>query len=246
MKNEFYKSLKLVLICLICSICFLSCKNVRALESYQNKNGVNVTQKEFNFIKEFYGDDYFDEMTLEGYEWLADLNINNSNVDIKKSETPFISTYSTSLTYLNKQIIIAKTCSVNCTILVKVNWLQTPAIKSYDVIGARLQSTALVGNNVFTRVFSTSGTSYYTSRDLFDNGFGTSISLQNTGSNINIEQKFTVQKGGTVYASYQHSVESITELVSKSYNIDSSGYGGVFNFTGNAIGKFDAMPGVEI
>lgn len=216
-------------------------------DNYTNKNGVKITKKEFDFINEFYGEEYFEKMTLDDYLWLKDLDINNRKIEIKTVlDIPKISLYGTSISTVSKKLTIAKSCSSMCNILVNTSWIQNPNNRSYDVIGARFQNTSLASNNIMTRVSSSGSNEYFSDNKISNNGFGTSIKLPNAGSSIMIEQKFVVYKNGTVFASYQHSMQNISLSTSKLYTINSSGYGRVFAFYGNASNIFDNMSGVDI
>lgn len=227
---------------------FLSLKNVSAqnISYYENQNGIVVSQKEYQFIKDFYDEGYFSKMTKDDYNWIKDLNINNSEVEIKSVYDTNIMPTGTSYTQYGKKVTIAKSCTSNCIIVVKCTWNSTPNVKSYDVIGARLSGTSLVSDVITTKITSSSGTEY--SNDLYrlTNGFGVSVKLPSVGTINSIEQKYTVSKKGTVYASYQHATSSISLATSKLYTISSSGYGRVFGFYGAASNVFDEMEGVDI
>lgn len=214
------------------------------LKYYENNNGVIVTEKEYNFIINFYSDEYFEIMTEEDFNWLKDLKINENEVEIIEFYDNNFLLKSTSHITASKKLTIAKSCSTTCMIIVKCQWLINPVVRSYDVIGARLNNTEVVGA-ITTKVTSSGGTEYFSNLKTLSNGFGVSIKLP-PSNNISIEQKYSVSKSGTIYASYQHATSSISLSTSKLYTISSSGYGGVFNFTGAATGIYDKMQGVSI
>lgn len=213
-----------------------------------NSNGIKITEKELKFIEEFYDDEYFETMTLEEYNWIKDLNINEQDVEIKKIEeysNPLLrgSNYSTA----NKKLVIAKSCiSSVCTIIVNATWLSNPTIRSYDVIGARFVDTTLMSEDILTKVHSSSGTEYFSNTKVLSNGVGTSVKLPSSATNISVEQRFYTKPGGKIYASYQHAIKNISLSTSLSYTIAGSGYGGVFLFNGSGVGSFDQMHGVDI
>ena len=130
-------------------------------------------------------------------------------------------------------------------IVVKCQWLVNPKIRSYDVIGARFSGTDLVSDSIVTKVTSNSGTEYFSNLKRTSNGIGVSVQLP-IANNLSIEQKFTVGSSGIVYASYQHAIENVLLATSKLYTINSQGFGGVFQFYGGAVGKYDEMNGVYI
>ena len=212
--------------------------------NYTNQNGVVISEKEYQFINDFYGSEYFNTMTLEDYEWIRDLNIDENEVEIKTN--PNITLFSTSVTQYGINIKIVKSCSNNCIIITNCQWSLMPSIKSYDVIGARFSNTNLVDNTITTKITSSSGTVYSTDLLRLTNGFGVTVKLPSNGVSIVVEQKYTVSKGGTVYASYQHATKNINLATSKLYTITSNGYGGVFGFYGSAANVYDRMTGVNI
>ena len=55
-----------------------------------------------------------------------------------------------------------------------------------------------------------------------------------------------VNSNGVYYSSYQHAIQNVSLETSKSYTIGFGGYGGVFFFNGNAVGKYDSMAGVNV
>lgn len=211
---------------------------------YINKNGVKITKKEYDFIYEFYGNDYFEKMTNEEYDWIADLNIDNNDVEIVKDSN--IMPLATDFTQHGRRITIAKSCSANCIIIVNCKWTTLPSVRSYDVIGARFVDTNLVGNIITTKVTSSAGVDYFDNLRKLSNGFGVSIKLPSSATGISIEQKYTVSKGGTIYATHQHASKNISLATSKLYAISSSGYGKVFSFYGDAYDVFDEMGGLQI
>lgn len=237
------------------SLLFIS-NNVYASDkekTYSNNNGVVLTEKEYIFINEFYGVNFFNKMTLDDFDWISDLDLNNKEVTIKKyhdnndsninfflNRGPYYSTNSKSLS-------IAKTCDSNyCTVITNLTWLINPNVRSFDVIGARFDGTSLYNNTITNKVSSTVGNSYSSNNVFLSNGFGSSVKLPDNASNIVVEQKFFTNVGGTIYASYQHATTNITLQHSCYYTIGPNGLGGVFNFYGAASGVYDGMGGVDI
>lgn len=223
--------------------------NVFALNNiyYRNNNSVEFTEEEYNYFYEIYGIEYIDNMTLEEYDWYSDLNINNNELEVVTYYDIPVSVMDTSHTTASKKITITKSCSsAKCTILTTAKWLTNPTIRSYDVIGARFDGVSLYNSNITTRVISSSGTSWFSDLKTFPIGFGVSVKLPESSTNIIVEQKFYTTTSGNVYASYQHATSNITLATSKLYTINSSGCGGVFNFYGTALNKFDRMGGVNI
>ncbi len=220
---------------------FVYAQNIQFME---NNNGLIVSKKEYDFINEYYGMGYFDNMNFDDYEWIKSFNIDDSDVEIN---TIYSNTLSRNVTYetASKKLMIVKSCSSNCIIVVKCQWLVNPKIRSYDVIGARFSGTDLVSDSIVTKVTSNSGTEYFSNLKRTSNGIGVSVQLP-IANNLSIEQKFTVGSSGIVYASYQHAIENVLLATSKLYTINSQGFGGVFQFYGGAVGKYDEMNGVYI
>lgn len=226
-------------------------QNVKANNYYYTNGSVSLTEREYNYVVQFYGTEYLENMTIDEYNWLTQLNVNNNDFEIKVADVNvdngMLSPYSTVVTSNEKRIAISKSCSdLYCSITTLVTWLNQPTIKSYDVIGARFVNTTLYNNSITTLLTTSSGTTIESNYKNYYNGFGNSVKLPSSDIINSIEQRFKVNKNGTIYASYQHATSNVTLSTSKLYNISSSGYGSVFNFTGNAYGKYDGSLGVYI
>ena len=219
--------------------------HAQSKDYYTNENGVKVSTKTYNFINEFYGNNYFEKMTIDDLNWIQDLNIDNSDVEIKTIYDYGISPMTSSLNQNGKTLTIVKSCSKNCAIIVKCTWTSLPNVRSYDIIGARFSGTNLISDSIVTKFSSSEGYDFVYDVKRFVNGFGTSVKLP-SGSNVTIEQKYTLAKGGKVYASYQHAKKQISLSNSQLFVIDSAGYGNVFKFYGAATGVYDEMEGVDI
>lgn len=227
-------------------------QNVKADNIYYYSNGtINLTQREYDYVIQFYGEDFLDTMTVDDYNWLAELDVNNNEYEINVIDSlniadNVISPNSTVVTSNEKRVAISKTCATNyCSITILATWLTQPSVKSYDVIGARLYNTSLYNSAITTLVRTPSSTTTQSNYMTYYNGFGNSIQLP-SGTINNVEQRFKVNKTGVVYGSYQHAVSNISLATSKLYNISSSGYGNVFSFYGSAYGKYDNTVGVFI
>ena len=214
---------------------------------YVNSNGVKLTKKEYNFVKEFYSLEYLERMEKEDYYWLLDLKINENEVVIKSSNEDIIATKGANHQTGSKKLSIAKSCTSSvCTVITSVTWLVEPKIRSYDLIGARFENASLSNNTISTKVYSSNGTTTFSNYKISTNGIGNSVLLPTGAKNISVDQKFYMKKGGKVYASYQHSIKNISLATSKLYQISERGYGNVFLFSGAAVGVFDGMSGVDM
>lgn len=215
---------------------------------YINDNNVELTKEEYDFLSKFYWEGYQDNMTEEDYQEFVDSNIMDGefqSVERIYYDTTSAMLYSSSHQTSSKLIKMSSSCYTNCTISVVVTWSTVPKVKSYDVIGARLSGISLIKHNQTTAETTTS-TNTSTEIQKLSDGFGVSIKIPSSGSDYVISQKYIVSKGGTVYASYQHATSTISLANSKKYTISSSGYGGVFSFTGTAASVYDQMGGVSL
>ena len=238
--------MKKILFTLMFAILVIS--NVDAKEVYYSNGVVELTEKEYNYVKEFYGEDYLKNMTMKEYKRLDELDVNNSDVKIKFAKIPDASVNGSYVGSSNKTLGISRSCPSSlsyCIVTVLAKWLGNPSVRSWDVMGAFIYGTSLYSQVVTTTVNSTAGTTSPSNYRFLSNGFGNSFQLP-SGSNVTIEQCYFVKPGGTVFASYQHAMSTSTLAKSKSYNIGVTGYGGVFIFTGSAVGIYDGMVGVDI
>lgn len=243
---------KILFLSILCCISLFNSMEVFASSSispYINTNGVQLTEKEFQFINSFYGPNFFETMTNDDYNWISDLDINSRTVGVKSIyddvgngllRSPSYSTKS-------KRLSISKACSNDvCTVITNLTWLTNPTTRSYDVIGVRFYNTGLNNNTITTKITSSNGTEYSSNNKFLSNGIGTSVKLPSGVTNISIQQKIFTNPGGTLYASYQHAVSNISLQTSYNYNMGIGGYGNVFLFYGNAGNYFDGMGGVDI
>ena len=230
-------------ICLIGLFAFVP--NVQAKEVYfVNQNNVEFTKEEYDFISYMFWDGAQDQMSLNDYNDFVNSNIMNGELESQiYYDLPL--TRSTSIEDANRTLKIVKSCSSNCFVSVTLTWKNSPTVRSYDVMGAYLSGTSLV-NNPTTSITTNGTTTTYRDIKKDTNGFGVSMKLPTYGTSMVINQSFRVNKGGTVYASYQHAMKSISLANSKNYTLSRSGYGGVFKFSGTALTTYDRMNGVSI
>lgn len=237
---------KMIFLTLIFVAFFLTISNCNAEEFYyQNNFGVILTKQEYDYISKLYWEGYQEYITLEDYNELKNNDLFNQEV---KTELMYYLplTRSTNYNAKGRMLYISKSCSSSCVVALRVKWNEKSNIFSYDVIGARTSEAKLKSVNKIL----VSGTSYSKTYGddvvLFSNGFGCSILLPNV-DNLVISATFYTTTGGTIYGSYQHATSNISESVSKQYSsLSSSGFGGVFDFTGTAKSVYDNVSGVSI
>lgn len=225
---------------------FLCMGVVKAESYYINNNGVNLTEKEYNYVIDFYGEDYPSQMTEEDYNWIQKMDVNNREYKIEKYYDKDTTTRSTYHQTSSKYLAISRSCGNTCSVTILLKWLKNPNVRSYDVIGARFVNTSLISGSATTRVSSSAGNSYYDNYQYFSNGFGDSVKLPSGATDISVQQTFNVQNSGTVYGSYQHATGYISLAQSKKYSINYNGAGTVFLFDSSVNDYFDQMGGVYI
>lgn len=226
---------------------YLIAINVHADNIYYESGKYKLTEREYNYILEFYGEKYLSYMTEEQYSWIKELDIDNNEYEIKKSNMNENVTRGTYATSNQKTVSISKVCNANyCAVTLLTTFLSQPSVKSYDVVGARFMNTSLYNSYITTIVSSSSGSTVQSNYMNYYNGFGNSIQLPSSGTIYSVEQNYKVNKTGIVYGSYQHATSNISLANSKLYTISSSGYGNVFGFYGNAYGIYDNTTGVYI
>ena len=245
---------KIVMILLAVLFVFGITKNVYAEGSYYTTpNGIDLTREEYEFLTSFYGQEYPDIMTKAMYEEFIEDDLLNSEVEkVTYNEpqlallNPGMSPRSTIHVTAAKTVQIARACtSTYCVMTLQNTWHGSPTIRSWDNIGAYFYNTSLI-QYIQTYVYSTAGTVFYSNVITDTDGVGNSVELPSTGSDIRINMTFKVNRGGTVFGSYQHAMQNTTLANSQNYNFDLGGYGGVFDYYGTAIGIYDGMNGVDI
>ena len=244
---------KLLLVLLTAFCIFGITKNVFAEEVYYtNQNGVELTREEYDFLTTFYNSVYPSIMTRDMYDRFVSSGLMNSDVQIVTYTEPQLpllnpgippTSQSHSTSY--KTVQIGSGCSTDyCVMSVQNTWHVSPSVRSWDNIGAYFDGVSLISHDG-TYVYSTSGVNWFNNLNT-THGIGNSVKLPDTGENIIIDTEFTVTRGGTVYGSYQHAMQSTTLANSQNYTLDLIGYGNVFSYYGNAIGVYDGMNGVDI
>ncbi len=227
----------------ILAMCF-TMKQVLAEEFYyQNDNGVILTENEYQYITDLYWNGYQKYLTESDYQLMKEMDIFNN--EIKKSEvTDYPLTRGNIVTSHSRTSSLNASCSDTCLVTFVTVWNEIPSIKSYDVVGIRLNNTIL---SRVVNILET-GSNYskvYNEIQSSSDGFGVSILVPNT-DNIRTTITMITTKNGTLYGSYQHTRRNITEATSKNYSIGQGGYGNVFYFSGPAVGVYDEAPGVDL
>lgn len=245
------KKIVVLLLAVLCA--FGIAKNVYAEEAYYTtQNGIELTREEYEFLTTFYGQGYLNIMTRDMYDEFVEDDLINGDIEIKTYNepqlpllNPGIQPNSTSHSTSYKTVTIGRSClSTYCMISLVNTWHVNPSVRSWDNIGAYFDGVSLLKHN-HTYVSSTAGETPF-SNLITTNGIGNSVELPSTGNDIVISMSFKVTRGGTVYGSYQHAMQTTTLANSQNYTLDYLGEGGVFAYYGTAIGIYDGMNGVDI
>lgn len=223
--------------------------DVKAETYFVNKNNVNLTKSQYDYISKLYYEGYQNFITEDEYNTLVQNDLFQQEVESKSMVTFERSNTRSTNIYANKRTLtISKSCNTNCMITLKAVWDGIPIVQSYDVIGMRFANTSPISINQCSITSNSYSNSYSNSSENYKNanyGFGYSVKIPNS-SGIVLLTSATVNTGGTVYGAYEHALSNVTLATSKNYNISSAGQGSVFAFTGSAIGKYDNTSGVEI
>lgn len=227
---------------------FLFMSNVYAKEDvyYVNDNGVQLNETEYENILLIHGPEMLEILTQDMLDEYSNYyNDQNIIINVKYSNDDNIHPYSSFLetNYKELKITTVTSQSSNKMIVVTLNWKAMPKVKSYDVIGFRLYNTTFK-SSVITMTNINGSSQSIAGNKQYSNGYGASVKLLSNSASITIQQTFSVASGGTVYASYQHAVKSISLSDSLNFSISSNGLGNVFIFNNNNL--FDKMSGVSI
>lgn len=219
--------------------------NVANAETYyRNENGVEFTETEYKFFTKMFYDGYQRMMTQEMFDSYDKDYMNENLVETTEITGPLVSPIGGLVDTPAKTLrmsVIQTTTFAN--VGVTVVWKGSPAMRSYDVMGAYLSSVSLKTPPSTLVDYSTG---YFAANDVKNesNGFGVTIKLPDSGTNINITQSYVTSLGGEVYGSYQHALDKVTFADSQNYTINFVGYGNVFMFPYSVGQHYDMMDGV--
>ena len=205
-----------------------------------------MTEEEYQFIGELYKEGFQNHITQELYDNIIDNDLMSRELNKKTvmhQDNPF--TRGSYHTTSYKSLAITSSCdSTNCFIVISLDWLANPAVRSYDVIGALFHNVTRQSTPVtyYSDSISSNATGIY---KYASDGLGASFKL-GTGTDLYITQQFYVSRGGTVFGSYQHATSAITLNESRNYNFHINGYGNVFQFGTTGLDVYDGMAGVDI
>ncbi len=236
--------MKRILLTLALIIMFGGIISVHAEEIYYTNNyNISFTKEQYDFFTAMYYEGYQEYVTIDDFYYF-DVHMMNPNLVVTKYFGDEIIPMEDSVYGTKKNLKISKyIIGLENYITLVVDWFDNPTTRSNDVIGARFENVILL-DMPSTKVINDKEERKFSNIDKFTNGFGQTFLL--SGSDIKITQTYKVSKGGTVFASYQHAKKVISGANSRKYTISSSGFGGVFKFTGTAASVYDNSKGVSI
>ena len=220
------------------------CANAKEKVYYTNPNGVELNQYEYVFLQNFYFDSFPEHITQEQYDELVKYDLFNGTVERETFTYPEPTRGDSHVTNA-KTLVISKSCSSNCIVSLQNTWTYDPYIRSYDDIGFYFLNSSMISHS-FTIASST--TSYQTFSNIISNssGFGNTVKLPDTGTNVVVASSIVMNTGGHIYGSYQHATVNTTVNVAQNYSFSLGGYGHVFLFGSNAAAIYDGMGGVDL
>lgn len=245
------KVIKRLFIVIILLIVVLFSSNAKALENdevyYTNNHDVSFTKEEYDFVSMFYFDGYQKLMTQEDYNYMIDNKLMDGEIQIAEiTDNDGINILEdTSHTTNSKRLKLTSSCDGSCYMTLTLTWLISPAVRSYDLVGA-YSTTSNNLSFVGARMYYDEVVTQYTENRKESNGVSATFKLPTSGEDIIVVMNFTASKGTTVQAAYQHAKKSITLANSRKYTFAASGYGGVYRFDTSVVDYFDAMAGVKL
>lgn len=232
------KLLVVVFLSMMCIIPFGV--NAEEITSHTTIRGVTMDKALYDKMCDTYSEYFVETMSQEEFNNLS------ANIDTAVKKT--YSEPTTRGSYFSSGVKSINIVKSGNYVTLFANWMQTPNIRSFDVMAVRLSGCSLVGDFSFRQSYVSSGQLYYVYNGMnqtFNNGFGSSALLQ-YGSDNEYSLTFRVSGSGTVYGTYQHAKSTVSQSDSLNYAIGAGGYGNVILF-GNSIAlKYDQMPGVDI
>lgn len=227
--------------------------NVYADESfYTNDNGVSLTEQEYNFFTNMYWDGFQEYVDSTLYNKYASMGLYDKEVrtTVKDIASPSNGSQNYGLIHETtaKKLQLSYACNGSgCTMITSLEWKGRPTIRSYDVIGSLLDGNLNRVSTPMTKLYWSGSTITYTDRVFSGDGYGCTVLLQNSSTNMRIVQDVDIEitGNGIFFSSYQHATSNITLETSKKYTVRFGGYGGVFAFYGSAVGIYDHMAGVD-
>lgn len=139
--------------------------------------------------------------------------------------------------------------------MIENEWLQTPKVKSNDVIAMRYNNIATISDFYGSLKYKLNGTNKsvqyntgHSNNQKFSWGCGITMGLVASGTNFDSLLIVSGTFGNSnmnIYGSYQHATTTVSLTDAKNYTTAADGLGGVIKFNSTTIkNKYDAMEGV--
>ena len=178
-----------------------------------------MTEEEYQFIGELYKEGFQNHITQELYDNIIDNNLMERELNKKTvihQDNPFARGSYHTTSY--KQLGITSSCdNTNCLIVISLDWLANPTVRSYDVIGALFHNVTRQSTPVTTYMDSISsnvtGTYKYAS-----DGVGASFKL-GTGTGL-CKISATTSNGMKINAKNSPALESFLRLMAQTIRHD--------------------------
>ena len=231
--------------------------NVKAEAYYTTPEGIELSKFQYETITNIFSEEKAKNLTQTEYDNLSVQNMiegefEYNSIDVVLPESPdgLIAPYSTFHETSYKRLSISKNCYTDyCEISTYLVWKSKPAVKSYDVIGARLLRTSFYSEYNWV-IIDQDGTSTAKTADTkwSSAGIGTVFQLPSSGNIEAVTQKIRVKNvpKAIVYSSYQHAVKVISLSKAINFTFSGTGYGSVFVWTLSYGQIYDQMGGVSI
>lgn len=243
------KTVMLNLALLLSGVIFINHVNADEIYYYTNSNGVSMTESQYNYLQEMFFEDFPTYITQSEYNDLLTRNMFTKSVQKVSSTDGNTSSVARGNYHETnaKTITLSKSCGATDCLMVLTNaWKGDPNVKSYDLIGSLLISDLTLDSDVVSKLYYSGGTLYGDGFKTSNNGFAESFKLPESDSTITVTQHYYVYGDGTVFGSYQHATSNISLATSQKFTCEFGGWGGVFEFYGSAVGKYDHTAGVDM
>lgn len=135
---------KLLVMCLLGLMFTIKLNLVNAKEIfYTNQYGVAFSENQYNYYSKMFWNGYQDLVTQDEFDYVNELNLFDSKIETFILQENALQPLST-LTEKSRTLTMNKSCSSQCYISLQASWNAKPNVKSYDVIGARVNGVLLL------------------------------------------------------------------------------------------------------
>lgn len=235
------------------------------LKIYSSEYIMHMSEEKYNKIKDLNFDDvttttkYIETIYNQSLQLTTEREVTKEEYDNYNPVMPLLDDGGASAESTMKSIslfVVGGTTWSNAVFTVA--WKGIPSTRSFDVIGLRgygfeFGEGTQEGNQIYELNGSYEAIDYAwngTNIRKFDNGFGISMNIVNsdiTDLQLIAECYITPTiEHPTIYASYQHAVQTLSLADSQNYTLGGAGLGSVFVFPYSISQKYDGMTGVSV